>query len=163
MKKRIGVLSDTHLHKVTKDLMTIYERYFSDVDIILHAGDFVSRDVVEFFQSRKEFHGVCGNMDPIEVKRMLPEKKVVDFEPFKLGLIHGWGPAEGLEERIRSEFQKVDIIVYGHSHRAANHTAKGVLLFNPGTVIGYSIPPLHSIGLLEINDSIEGKIIPLSD
>ncbi|MFH0845624.1 MAG: metallophosphoesterase family protein [Pseudomonadota bacterium] len=161
MKKRIGVLSDTHLHGVTDDLLAIYTQYLSNVDIILHAGDFVSSEIVAFFQRRKDFHGVSGNMDPIEVKRMLPEKKIVDVGPFKLGLIHGSGPAEGLEERIRSEFQNIDIIVYGHSHRAANHTEKGVLLFNPGAAIGYSMPPLRSIGLLEIQDSIAGKIIPI--
>lgn len=159
MKTKIGVLSDTHIHQVTKDLVDIYEQYFLDTDIILHAGDFVSPSIVTFFSSRKVFHGVSGNMDPLEVKGILPEKKVVDIGPFKFGLIHGWGSSDGLEERIRSEFNNVDVIVYGHSHRAANYMKDGILFFNPGTAIGYSSSRVHSIGMLEINDSIDGKII----
>ena len=84
---RIGVLSDTHLNGVTKDLIEIYERYLSGMDLILHAGDFVSPEIVTFFSDRKAFHGVRGNMDPIDVRGMLPEKKSVDLGPFKIGLI----------------------------------------------------------------------------
>ncbi|MFH1350736.1 MAG: metallophosphoesterase family protein [Pseudomonadota bacterium] len=159
MEVRIGVLSDTHLHRVSKDLLDIYNHYLKDMDIIFHAGDFVSHEIVNFFSNKKDFHGVSGNMDPFDVKTMVPEKKVVDIGAFKLGLIHGWGSLEGLEERIRSEFQNVDIIVYGHSHSAANHMRDGILFFNPGTAIGYSSSHVHSIGVLEISDAVDGKII----
>jgi putative phosphoesterase len=60
---KIGVLSDTHLNHVTNELKEIYDRYLSDTDLILHAGDIVSIEVVDFL-SRNKFHGVHGNMDP---------------------------------------------------------------------------------------------------
>jgi putative phosphoesterase len=158
MKKKIGILSDTHLHKVTRELEDIYEYYLSDVDIIVHAGDFVSADVVEFL-SRNEFHGVHGNMDPLDVKEMLPRKKLIELGPLRIGLIHGWGPSAGLEDRVWAEFQNMDVIIYGHSHRAANHMREGVLLFNPGTAIGYGSSRKNTLGFLEIGDSVEGTII----
>jgi len=132
----------------------------SDKDVILHAGDIVSTEIVDFL-SRKEFHGVHGNMDPPEVKELLPSKKVIELGPYRLGLIHGWGPSAGLGDRIWSEFQRVDVIVYGHSHHAANHIREGVLLFNPGTATGFSSSGIHTIGVLELDDTIRGEIISL--
>ncbi len=156
---KIGVLSDTHLHQVTEALIHIYDQYLSDKDLILHAGDIVSLEVVNFLAKKKEFHGVCGNMDPLEVKHLLPEKEILDLAGYRLGLVHGWGQPEGLEARIATQFQEVDIIVYGHSHRAANHVENGVLFFNPGTATGYSAKAGHSIGALELTETIRGDII----
>jgi len=157
---RIGVLSDTHLHQVTDELVGIYDRYLSDMDLILHAGDVVSSHVVDFLNA-KEFHGVCGNMDPVDVRERLSEKRVLNVAGYRLGLIHGWGQSDGLEDRILPLFQNVDIIVYGHSHTASNHMRDGVLFFNPGTATGYSASGLHSIGLLELGKAIRGEIICL--
>ncbi|MFC1821328.1 metallophosphoesterase family protein [Thermodesulfobacteriota bacterium] len=160
MRIKIGVLSDTHLHRVTKDFVDLYNRYFSDADMILHAGDFVSEEVAAFLRVR-EFRGVCGNMDPIELRKSLPEKQIVTLGPFRIGLIHGWGPLGGLEERVRSEFEKVDVIIYGHSHRAVNHVKDGVRFFNPGTASGFSFSGNNSIGIIEISDQIHGELIPV--
>ena len=157
---RIGVLSDTHLTRVTRELEDIYEAHLSKVDVIFHAGDFVSEDVVGFL-SRKDFHGVCGNMDPVEVKQRLPVKKVVKVGAFRLGLIHGWGYSGDLEGRIRGEFDRVDAIVYGHSHRPANHIRDKVLFFNPGTALGYASSRGNSMGILEVKDRIRGEFIKL--
>ena len=160
MTIKIGVLSDTHLHRMTKDLRDIYDKYLSEMDVILHAGDYVSAEVVEFL-SEGNFHGVHGNMDPIEITEMLPGKKVIEFGSYRVGLIHGWGSSEGIEERIRHEFKNVDVIVYGHSHRSANHIRDNVCFFNPGTAIGYSSCGVHTVGILEIDDKIHGKIIDI--
>ena len=158
---KIGVLSDTHLQRVTRDFRGFYDQYLSDMDVILHAGDFVCPEIVEFL-SRNTFHGVQGNMDPVEVKALLPPKKVIELGPYRLGLVHGWGPSEGLEDRIRSEFRKVDAIVYGHSHKAANHRKEGVLLFNPGSAGGFISPGVSSIGILELADTINGEIVNIT-
>lgn len=157
---RVGVLSDTHLSRVSADLGDILERHFSRTDMILHAGDYVSAEVVRFL-SKKAFTGVHGNMDSQEIKETLPEKTVIEVGPWKVGLIHGWGPATGLEEKILIEFQDVDVIVYGHAHRAANHTKEGVLLFNPGTATGYSRSGLNSVGILEFGKTVKGEIIDI--
>ncbi len=158
MKIKIGVLSDTHLNKVTREFREIYDKYLADKDMVLHAGDHVSKEVVDFL-SRKDFHGVWGNMDPVEIKELLPAKKIIELGPYRLGITHGWGPSAGLEDRIRPEFRDVDIIVYGHSHHAVNHMKDGVLIFNPGTATGFSSNGMHTIGILELGDMIHGEII----
>jgi putative phosphoesterase len=162
MNFKIGVISDTHLGGLTREFNRIYNEFLADKDLILHAGDIVSAEIVGFLE-RKNFHGVHGNMDPLEVKEMLPAKKILKLGPYRLGLAHGGGPSAGLEERICSEFRghDVDIIVYGHSHHAVNHVREGVLLFNPGTATGFSSSGIQSIGILELDDTIHGEIIRL--
>jgi uncharacterized protein len=160
MKIRIGVLSDTHLTEATGALKGIVERYLRDVDMILHAGDIVAAEVVDYL-SQKPFYGVHGNMDPPEVRERLPAKQEIEVGGFRLGLVHGRGPAGGLEERIRPDFPKVHILVYGHSHEPANHTERGVLFFNPGTATGYSSSGVHTVGILEIGESVRGEIIQI--
>ena len=160
MSMRIGVLSDTHLHQVSKDFRDLLDRRFFDVDVLFHAGDYTSPVVVEFL-SLKNFHGVYGNMDPLAVRAVLPEKKIVEIEGFRFGLIHGWGSPRGLEERVLASFNEVDVIVYGHSHRALNEVVQGVLLFNPGTASGFSSSGVHTIGILECGDTVKGEIVDL--
>ncbi|MFH1241175.1 MAG: metallophosphoesterase family protein [Pseudomonadota bacterium] len=157
---KIGVLSDTHLKRITHELREIYNNHLSEKELILHAGDIVSPEIIDFL-SRKTFHGVHGNMDPSEVKELLPRKKIVELGQYRLGLIHGWGSSAGLEDRIWSEFHDVDVIVYGHSHHEANRIKEGVLLFNPGTATGYSPSSRHTIGILELSDTIRGEIVTL--
>ncbi len=155
---KIGVLSDTHLSGVTPELENIFRRFLSDRDLILHAGDVVSTEVVEFL-SKRPFHGVCGNMDPVEVRERLPRKKVIEAGPYRIGIIHGSGSGAGLEDRVWNEFSNVDVIVYGHSHEATNHVREGVLLFNPGTASGLSFSGRHSIGLLDFGETIDSEIV----
>jgi len=157
---KIGVISDTHLNRVSREFVQIFEEYLADADMILHAGDIVSEKVVDFLADRN-VHAVYGNMDPFEVQRRLPGKTIVEAGSYRIGLIHGWGPSAGLEDRIADEFTDVDAVVYGHSHMAANHLRNGVLYFNPGTATGYSSSGIHSIGVLELGDTISGRIIPL--
>jgi putative phosphoesterase len=157
---KIGVISDTHLREVDSRLMDIYHDYFSDVEMIIHAGDLVSTQVVDFL-SQKALHVVQGNMDSREIKERFPKKRIVEAGGFRLGLIHGWGSPFGIEGRIRSEFDDVDVIIYGHSHRPANHIDKGVLFFNPGTASVLSFSGSNSIGILDIGQRVKGNIIIL--
>ena len=161
MRMKIGVLSDTHLHRLTQDFRYILDQFLRDVDLIVHVGDFVSAEIVEFL-SRNNFQGVHGNMDPPEVKEILPKKKVIHLGPYRLGLIHGEGSSSNLEERVQSEFQDVDVIVYGHSHRPVNHVKEGILFFNPGSATGFSYSKNHSLGILQLGETIRGEIIPIA-
>ncbi len=158
MVMRVGVLSDTHLSRVSRDLRDIVNRKLAGVEMILHAGDYVSPDLVGFFKEMK-FHGVHGNMDSLEVRLGLPEKEVIQLGSWRVGLIPGWGPSAGIEDRIRLQFRDVDVIVYGHSHQSANHTSNGILWFNPGTASGYTPFGPHSVGVLEFGDEVHGEII----
>jgi len=157
---KIGVISDTHLHAVSSELVDIYENYFSDVEMIFHAGDLVSVEIAEYL-SQKPLHVVQGNMDTMDVRDRFPRKEIIEVHGFRFGLIHGWGSPLGIERRIRSEFREVHAIIYGHSHRPSNHADDGILFFNPGSATGFRIAGSNSIGIVQIADEIKATIIPI--
>ena len=157
---KIGVISDTHLREPGDDFKKVIEFYFKDVEMIFHAGDFVDMGVAAYLSSLKELIAVCGNMDSREIQEAFPRKRIIETKGFKIGLIHGGGPPFGIESRIRGEFDQVDAIVYGHSHAPANHQAKGITFFNPGSP---TRPYIHraSLGILRLEERIEGEIIKI--
>lgn len=157
-KMRIAVLSDTHLRRMSDRFEGLLERYLSDTDAVFHVGDFTSPSIVEYL-SERPFYGVYGNMDPFEIKCELPETRIVELGGHRFGLIHGWGPPEGLEERVMNCFKDVDVLVYGHSHTAVNHVKGGVLVFNPGTACGHSAGDFHSVGIIECEQTVRGEIV----
>jgi predicted phosphodiesterase len=53
----------------------------------------------------------------------------------------------------------IDALVFGHSHRPLCHRYEGVLLFNPGSAADRREADHHTVGLLEVGSSIEGRII----
>jgi len=158
---KIGILSDTHLTRVTPEFKLLFKTYFKDADLILHAGDMVGLPVYEFLQSMA-VEAVQGNMDEGGLKSVLPSKKIFTFGGFQIGLIHGWGSAHGLEDRLLPEFDHINCLVYGHSHKPANYWSNGVLLFNPGSASGIGFFRKKTIGLIHINDSdIKGEILEI--
>ena len=158
---KIGVISDTHLSEPNERLSRLANRVFADAAVILHAGDLVSMAVLKAF-SGKRVVSVHGNMDRDEVAAELPDKDILEIGRIRIGLIHGWGSPWGIEERIRNSFTDVNAIVYGHTHKAANHLKGGILFFNPGAFSGtFLMGRNSSVGILTVSDRIEGAIIPL--
>jgi putative phosphoesterase len=128
----------------------------------LHAGDFVEPRVLESLKKLAPVRAVVGNMDHHDVVKLLPKKDLIKINNFKIGLIHGYGAPEGLEQRIRKEFQeKPDVIVFGHSHQPVNEVKDGILFFNPGSPTDKVFSTSNSYGIIEINDKIQAKIITL--
>lgn len=160
---KIGVLSDTHLRTPDKNLDHILDRLFGDADLILHAGDIVTRRVLEHLEERGTL-AVCGNMDDYDVLDLAPQTRIVMAESKKIAVIHGWGSKEGLPQRIIERFkqQSPDIIVYGHTHMPFWGQINGVMMFNPGSVSRNIFPRGRTVGMLEIiGDSVEAKFIEL--
>ena len=157
---KIGVLSDTHLREPHPEFKKWIESHFKDVEKIIHTGDFVDLSVAEFLSSEKELIAVFGNMDPPEIRKAFPRKRVIEIGKFKIGLVHGGGPPFGMESRIRTEFDDVDAIVYGHTHTPAHHQVKNIYFFNPGSPArSFILGP--TLGILHIGESIEGEIIQI--
>jgi putative phosphoesterase len=167
---KIGVISDTHLREPYPEFKKWIEDRFKDVDTIFHLGDFVDGRIAEYLSSQKELIAVCGNMDSIDIRRVFPQKRVIEREGFRIGLIHGGGSPFGIESRIREEFDEacgpelqrrsVDAIVYGHTHTPANHQVKNIFFFNPGSPTR-SFNHQPTLGILYIGEKIEGEIITL--
>ena len=148
---RIGIISDTHV-KTFDELPTPIITALVGVDLIVHAGDFTERPVLERLRRLREVKAVCGNMDSVELKRTLPQKELFIVNGKKIGLIHGWGAPWGIADRVREKFSDVDIIIFGHSHQTCNQYIGGSLLFNPGRAS-------DSFGLLTIDDEVRAEII----
>ncbi len=156
---KIGVISDTHLSKPTPLLEYVVQTYFSDAEIILHAGDLCKRRVLDVFYG-KTLYVVAGNRDDDEVKKWYPQRHVIEASGLKIGLIHGWGPPFGLKERIAACFSHVDCIVFGHSHRPFVGKKNGTVLFNPGAFCGglFSLWK-RNIGILTLDGEIRAEVI----
>jgi uncharacterized protein len=161
---KIGVISDTHIHdldQASRLVDLLMARWFSDVDMILHAGDMVTPALLDLFCGLP-VHAVRGNMDPNTPG--IPFKKVIRAGGFRFGLIHGWGSPETLEPRLQSEFENgvLDCLIYGHSHCPCCHYDRsGMLLFNPGSATDRRSAPAHTVGILEVGDCVRGRIIQI--
>lgn len=175
---KIGVLSDTHLTKPAglvetvkhtlrnkrslEDLRALVQQHFQEVELIIHAGDFVEMAVFELLQEFAPVEAVRGNMDRIDIQQTFPTKKVIERQGFRIGVTHGDGAPQKILERVRQYFSEpVDAIVFGHSHQPVNEVRDGVLFFNPGSPTDRIFAPYNSIGLLELTDRITGRLIRL--
>lgn len=157
---RIGVISDTHIPKAARDLPKAVYDDLVNVDLILHAGDFVEMDFLRKLQKIAPVKAVYGNMDTREVREALPAKDIVKIGNFKIGLMHGYGPPSGLMKLAKSEFNNaVDVVIFGHSHSPVNEKIGKTLFFNPGSPTDKVFASYNSYGILEIGDTIKGRII----
>lgn len=159
----IGVISDTHIPQVTTRLPELALAALAGSDLIVHVGDLVSPVVIDWLEEIAPVEAVRGNMDGISIEALLPVKNVLILKGHRIGLIHGWGSPYDIEERISREFENVEAIIYGHTHRAVCHHRMGMLFFNPGSATdSRSSETCPSVGKLIITpESIKGEIIEL--
>jgi len=157
--KKIGVISDTHLDRITDDFKISVKRVFHDVDMIIHAGDMTCMEVYNYL-SNWGIKAVRGNMDDYDIRASLPEKRVEEIEGKRIGIIHGRGSPYGIEDLILSEFDNVDIIIFGHSHLPLKTVKKNVTMFNPGSYKGTTKNP-GTVGIMEIGNTIQFKHIEI--
>ena len=150
---RIAVLADTHVDRL-EHLPKKTVDALSTADLIIHAGDFTDVQLLNELRRLCDVKAVHGNMDSRELKAELPVKEIVETKDKRIGITHGSGAPWGIEERIRKTFEsnRVDIIVYGHSHRSQNKVIDDILFFNPGKAT-------DSFGILTVNGAATGEIV----
>ncbi len=161
---RIGVISDTHIPDRAEEIPQKILEDFADVDMIIHVGDLVDLSVLKKLKSIcANTIAVRGNMDPLDVRTQLPEKEVIKVAKFKIAIMHGYGAPANLIGLLSSVFKEdnVDVIIFGHSHNSVNEKREGVLFFNPGSATDKVFSEYNSYGIIEINDTIEAKIIKI--
>lgn len=161
---KIGVISDTHIPERAGGIPNEILEAFKDVDMVIHAGDLVDIGVLDMLSSVcKKVIAVCGNMDYCGPNSKLRRKEIIEVGKIKIGVMHGRGIPSKLLDLLKEEFKqdKVDIIIFGHSHSPFNERIENVLYFNPGSATDKLFSPYNSYGVIEITDKIEAKIIKI--
>lgn len=158
---RIGIISDTHIHRHSERLIEFVNRYMENVDMIIHAGDFTSIEVVNVLMKYNNFIGVFGNNDNESIRSVLRDKEILRIMGYKIGIFHGHGEGKTTLERAYDKFKedRVDIIIFGHSHQPLITTKNKTLMLNPGSPTYKRKGRWYSYILLELKeDSINVEI-----
>jgi putative phosphoesterase len=154
---RIGVISDTHLSARVTKLPDSLVAGLQGVDMILHAGDWVSLETVDLVEQLAPCEGVAGNNDGEEIMERFGKKKLIELGGYRIGIVHGDGIRKTTEERAREAFRQDQphIVIFGHSHIPYLQTIEGMLMFNPGSPSDKRRQPQYSYGILELTDTIK--------
>lgn len=158
----LGIISDTHYPENQLPIEEI-KLHFKDVDLILHAGDLVSDKLLVLLKSIAPVEAVYGNMDPLDLRIKLPDKKILKFNEVSIGLAHGTGFYSKLKDKLSQYFkdEKIQIMVLGHTHRPCNQMIDNTLFFNPGSPVKPFFPNQPTIGIIRISpeNHIQASII----
>ncbi|MDD9267942.1 metallophosphoesterase family protein [Paenibacillus sp. GCM10023248] len=154
---RIGIIADTHLSARAQKLPDALLAGLQGVELILHAGDWVSEHVVDLVEEIAPCEAVAGNNDGPEIVERFGRKKIVTAGGYRIGLIHGDGFRKTTEERAREAFREElpDIVIFGHSHIPYQQSVEGMLMFNPGSPTDKRRQPRYSYGIIELGATIQ--------
>ncbi len=150
---RVVVLSDTHLRSGGgRRLPDAAYRALGSADVVLHAGDIVSSELLHELSGFAPTYAVLGNNDVDPALAHLPQTRLEVIEGVRVAMVHDSGAKAGRERRLRRRFPDADVVVFGHSHIPWNQPgAEGQLLFNPGSPTERRAQPHHTIGLLDLD------------
>jgi putative phosphoesterase len=120
---RLGVISDTHGYLPPRALDV-----FQGTDVILHAGDIGSQEILRALAEIAPVLAVRGNMDGASWADALAEKESLRAGNALIHLIH-----DLLRFRPEAAANGCLVVVNGHTHRPSVETRGGVLYVNPGS------------------------------
>ncbi len=162
---RIGLLSDTHMPQVTKELPPELMEAFQGVDLILHGGDIYVPSVLDKLEQIAPVLAARGDDDYGDtlIDERVKGKHILELEGQTLWLIHErpdspmspYGLSTWWQSRLSPEQDsRPDIVVFGHEHRTVVEHVDGTLFVNPGspTFLNY-LRGLGTIGILDINSA----------
>jgi hypothetical protein len=119
----VGVISDTHGLMRPQALAAL-----QGCDLIIHAGDVGSTDVIEELSGIAPTHVVRGNVDTAGWAADLPMTGLVEAGDHRFFVLH---------QISQLDFDPAGMgyaaVVYGHSHQPMIETRSGVLFLNPGS------------------------------
>lgn len=127
---KIGVISDTHGHFHPK-ILTV----FAGADLIVHAGDIGSREIISRLETVAPVRAVFGNMDGHELRQNYPERDTFSVDGMTMLLIHDVGNINHFLSLIQKGAisPRPAVVIFGHTHQAFFQQLKGVYFINPGS------------------------------
>lgn len=150
---RVVVLADTHLRPGRDKRLPdgAYDE-LARAELILHAGDVVTRDLLDELAGFAPVRAVLGNND-IGLTGVIPEVDAFDVDGVRVAMIHDSGARTGRAGRMKRRFPDADVVVFGHSHIPWNDTGvDGQVLFNPGSAVDRRAQPQRTLGVLDVRD-----------
>jgi putative phosphoesterase len=151
--KDVGVISDTH-GLVREEALTA----LAGCELIIHAGDIGSPEVLERLREIAPVRAVRGNNDRAVWARSLPLNDVIEIGAHHVYLLH-----DIAELDIDPAAANIAAVITGHSHKPAAEVREGVLYLNPGSAGPRRFKLPIAIARLRISKNrIEHEIVELS-
>jgi putative phosphoesterase len=158
----IAIISDTHLPRGSRALPEACLERLGGADLILHAGDFVTAELLEELRALGPVVAVHGNVDNAAVRAALPATAVVPAGERRLAVVHDAGPAAGRLRRMRARFADADAVVFGHSHIPLHERGPdGFQIFNPGSPTDRRRQPRHTMGVCHAGAELQFELVQL--
>ncbi len=161
----VVVLADTHAPRRWRRCPPALAHYLPGADLILHAGDVCTADVLDELAAYAPVRVVRGNNDGSDVAAWgAPETLELNLDGLPTAMIHDSGPAAGRPARLRRRFPAARLAIFGHSHIPLDQADRGIRIFNPGSPTDRRRQPCGTFGLLHIDNGqlVAATIIPLS-
>ncbi len=141
----IGIISDTHGSVSPKTLAAL-----SRADVIVHAGDFDTPEVLSALEKLCPVIAVRGNMDHGNWAANLPAADMVELGGIYLYVLHNLNALD-----LDPNTADVKAVISGHTHQAAVVRSNGVLFLNPGSPTSPRYGSEASVAMLQVN---QGRI-----
>jgi hypothetical protein len=152
---RIGLLTDTHLPSDIKQLWAEVRTAFIGVDLILHGGDIVTPDVLDWLEDIAPTLAARGNNDEGWTDARVQACQRLDLHGWRLAMVHDMEPEDRPIASLLHTYlggDQVDILITGHTHFERLVYREGVLQINSGSPTHphqYSTR-LGTVGILEL-------------
>jgi putative phosphoesterase len=148
----LAVIADTHLPRGARRLPDACVEHVRAADLVLHAGDFVAASALrELEELGPPVAAVHGNLDDVDLRRRLPEERVVEAGRARIGMVHDAGPRKGRLMRMRRRFPDTGAVVFGHSHIPLHEADGAFQIFNPGSPTDRRRQRRHTMGLARVD------------
>ncbi len=155
---KLGILSDTHIPDIKKEIPTWVTAGLKDCDYIIHAGDITGFKFLQRLKELAPVKAVRGNCDRGELVSQLKPYKELTLANLKLGITHGHLIEGDLITGLSYKFSSADLIIFGHTHNAFHQQIAGQVFLNPGSATVRKRKSFYSFALVEIE---AGRIINL--
>lgn len=156
---RVAVLADTHWKgsdAIPEQVMELLE----DVDVVIHAGDIKCEHVLRDLGNRdRKVLAVRGDSFDLDLAS-LPDIRVEDLNGYKVGIAHNIGALGqwvSYSKKPQDIFgERVDCVVFGHTHHPFFDVIHGVRFVNPGSATDqdHTGSP-GTLALLDINGTLK--------
>lgn len=150
---RLGLISDTHIlpggsREIFPAVLDALARMKPDV--IVHAGDVATREVLDSLGEIAPVLAVRGNNDVGEFGRSLPTVLTITCLGKTIRVVHGDGGRSA--KAVAEEYAATsDCVIYGHSHIPDVRRVDRALMVNPGSANDRRWHPHFGIGYLDIS------------